>query len=1564
MAGMLLASSAGYAQPSCAASSVVYDLTGPTCPNGDERCNFSTGFHFYKPAGGPGTPLLLMTTGYDLNTYQVTQLSATTQAWQPVQTTVFRFATQYRSLNRILLEVDVDPATGLGIAPYQDKPVRIFQITAQNSVEELWRNPYDGTFPNTGLTGAIFSLPGASGPRHFAAWVNNASLEIFEVLLGSPVQVISRHNTGVEFIKVVAKRGNPTYLYGLEAANRVIRVYRVQLDAAGNLQVTQTATLTPYSETTDGLEAFAGLALDPDTGRLYSSAHKIVSSPKTYVECWETASNPAQPTFRSRLLIPSAKLSRTLAARGGWVIATSTDPSVFFNHPLSFHNPDAPMVVNTWANFPQPVGDSRNRIGPNGAALISDPNNNVGVAFADVEWAALVWLNPACANATPMAGVGVTRQGNSGTPTCTPGTVAAHGFPGDSFAVKDESTGSNYTVSEVKVIGVDPHNASYQWLGTPPQPGGTVIWPGSETLPRWGRFQVSLKILRQDQTTDTATKEVYLCHRPQARAAVVATRPRGGTWTSCTTCTWLRGDSLKLSAAASDGHPNLPETSWQVEHGESSQGPFQPVPAQDGQVVHWEVTNGELALHLLRQGFYRARASVVYAFASQPLEALSPVLPSAAVGASIRVEQPQGTVVPVGGTVRSSSPVHLVAVTQLASGWQVTSYAWTVVEQGSGSTVASGSTPELIVTSGLENGKSYRAHLTVVASDGSQQETVVTSRDFAVQDVAGDFTWSPENPAVGQDVTFTPTGLSAGITRLRWNLGDPLCDNSGPQVEKACVHRVCTLKVKLANSGSRTVTLEALVGSTWYQVASKTVTATPGACQSCTPATAPTLRDPAEGATVNAGQPVSFSWSAANGTSPITYTLITASSGLGSGSCTTTDTTSCAIIFTMPGTYNWSVRATNSCNQTGASSSARTFTVVQGSSCNPPAAPTPLSPDAGAQLSPGNVTFSWQTVAGATSYAVRLWLGALDLRCSPDSPTSTSCTRELNTPGSYTWTVSATNSCGSTTSAERAFTITSPCGSLGAPSLVSPADGATVSGAEVTLRWSAPTQGQSPFTYNVWVDNTLRAENLSALETTVSGVAAGLHSWYVVAKDSCGQTSRSAPRTFVMSSCAVAAPEPDFTWQPSGRDPDFPNQMQPFAGQEVTLTYIGAGGPPEHYHWYDFQQSPPKSVQGPNVTEVKHTWTEVSGSEYQDMNVRLKVRNCAGSPPELLKPVRVYKDIRPVLARFTTQGPAVAGQPVQFLALAGRSEGNPTRFEWDFGDGSPKQTLETPQVEHTYSCGRTYQVTLTAWRGSVKSVPITKAVAVGGKPCAPLALVVPDVAIEVDSPFAPWRSELVLFNPEDRDLTAQVRARTRDHREFTGQLTIPLRAAANLNDLRGVLRDSQGGSLPDDLTVTLWVEAPQGNRLPLVGARTYTEPGGGGSYGQAVPVYPLYPAETTATTLWVVGAQHNGRVNGFRTNLTIVNPASVRWGRDKGITLTLYDQSGQRYEKRLTAFGARQYDRHNPITAFFGLNEETDLGKFSLKVEVDPGVQALVVCSVNDNFTNDSFALLAQPDVD
>ena len=63
-----------------------------------------------------------------------------------------------------------------------------------------------------------------------------------------------------------------------------------------------------------------------------------------------------------------------------------------------------------------------------------------------------------------------------------------------------------------------------------------------------------------------AVQYIYLCRDPEAALAVTQVMAPGGSFQSCTTCTWLQAYTLRLSATGSEGTPDWPNSGWTVEH--------------------------------------------------------------------------------------------------------------------------------------------------------------------------------------------------------------------------------------------------------------------------------------------------------------------------------------------------------------------------------------------------------------------------------------------------------------------------------------------------------------------------------------------------------------------------------------------------------------------------------------------------------------------------------------------------------------------------------------------------------------------------------------------------------------------------------------------------------------------------------------------------------------------------------------------------------------------------------------------------------------------------------------
>ena len=417
-------------------------------------------------------------------------------------------------------------------------------------------------------------------------------------------------------------------------------------------------------------------------------------------------------------------------------------------------------------------------------------------------------------------------------------------------------------------------------------------------------------------------------------------------------------------------------------------------------------------------------------------------------------------------------------------------------------------------------------------------------------------------------------------------------------------------------------------------------------------------------------------------------------------------------------TYYYRVRARDDCGgtlYTSAWSSSQTTAV---SPCVTPAAPVTSAP---ASASPGqNYTVSWTATSPDPAYQVQQASNAAFTGAATFAQTATSKVFNNAPAGNttYYYRARALNACGGTTYySPWSNTVTvqiTVCTQPLAPGLVSPAAGAKVPGSSVLLTWSTVSGATSYDVYFGQGDPPLLV-NVLGTSFAVAVSEGQSYAWKIVARNACGQGA-SAVRSFTVCS-APAPPVADFTWSPQGAAPGFPGQQQPYAGQAVQLTDLSTNAPTA-WNWYDFQGiGISYSVQNPT-----HTWTSPGGK-----NVRMSASNCQGGSGEALKVVTVYADVRPVTASFTCAPAATRYVPITFTAMQGYSYGDPTEFTWTFKDDSGAaagaamrvsalSTATGASVQHTFACGGSFDVVLTAKRGSYQQTT-TRTVAVGGAVC-------------------------------------------------------------------------------------------------------------------------------------------------------------------------------------------------------------------------------------------------------
>ena len=341
----------------------------------------------------------------------------------------------------------------------------------------------------------------------------------------------------------------------------------------------------------------------------------------------------------------------------------------------------------------------------------------------------------------------------------------------------------------------------------------------------------------------------------------------------------------------------------------------------------------------------------------------------------------------------------------------------------------------------------------------------------------------------------------------------------------------------------------------------------------------PTLLGPANGASVT--EPFTVSWSAVTDPSGIlAYNWEVSPSSsmtpvIKNGS--TMGPTQDSVSGLPNGTYFWHADAVSNSFVTGAWSATRSFTVT-GANANAPASPTLNPIPFGAAFHPlESFPFSWTAVPGAVSYTV-------DAAPDPNFPLLKEIHSNNITDTSYgldmgqslqqgTWylRVSAVNANGvsSQPSNVRTFVLSWNAPLPPPPTLLSPANGATVA-LPVTLSWTdVPNPQNGGYTYEVATDPQFKNIEDSYNQNTANNVtetnlSPGTKYWHVRAEQGDNTpttpalTAWSATGTFVVgSNPAAATPSVTIASPFSGDTETVTIQLTtvaPAGGAVVTLT--------------------------------------------------------------------------------------------------------------------------------------------------------------------------------------------------------------------------------------------------------------------------------------------------------------------------------------------------------------------------------------------------------------------------
>ncbi len=253
-----------------------------------------------------------------------------------------------------------------------------------------------------------------------------------------------------------------------------------------------------------------------------------------------------------------------------------------------------------------------------------------------------------------------------------------------------------------------------------------------------------------------------------------------------------------------------------------------------------------------------------------------------------------------------------------------------------------------------------------------------------------------------------------------------------------------------------------------------------------------------------------------------------------------------------------------------------------------PAAPSLVAPANLAALTGTTVTLTWSPVNGAAAYDVWLRFGSPAVSVPISLQTGTSVTVRL-TPGiTYRWDVaSCINTSSNSTancpnvSATREFTLGASQPPPAAPSLVTPANLAALTGTTVTLTWSAVNGAAA---YNVLLKYgspavTVPVSLQTGTSVTLNSLLPGVYSWNVA---SCIDTSSNSP-----ANCPNFSETRGFTLAASQSVTAAPNLVSPpdqavISGSSVDFSWSSVAGA-AGYSFYIYNRTTNTDVLSPAI---------------------------------------------------------------------------------------------------------------------------------------------------------------------------------------------------------------------------------------------------------------------------------------------------------------------------------------------------------------------------------------------
>lgn len=308
----------------------------------------------------------------------------------------------------------------------------------------------------------------------------------------------------------------------------------------------------------------------------------------------------------------------------------------------------------------------------------------------------------------------------------------------------------------------------------------------------------------------------------------------------------------------------------------------------------------------------------------------------------------------------------------------------------------------------------------------------------------------------------------------------------------------------------------------------------------------------------------------------------------------------------------------------------------------------------------------------------------------------------------------------------------------------------------------------------------------------------------------------------------------------------------------------------------------------------------------------------------------------PVLAAFNySPSTPVALSAVSFTDV---SSGNPTRWNWSFGDGI---TSTEKNPSHVFTASGVYVVSLVASNDTSSSSAIQQVTVTTN--VVPYRSLLSVTAQTSGVGGSNWRTELTLFNAGSSPATVDI-----DY--------IP--GAGGAVQTRTLVLQSKQSSTYSNALLDLFALSSGAGALGIratstgtiadlrVSSRTFTGSANGGTYGQAVP--EVGDSDLGATR-YLTGLEASGN---FRTNIGVVNQTNTA----ANVALTLYASNGNVIGATTLTAAANNFQQSSLATLFPVLATRSETGMTLRTIATSAG-SVSVYASVVDNRTQDPIYL-------